>query len=177
VTAAIEAGIHVVPVPGVCAAITALSGSGLPTDEFRFAGFLPHKSGARRKFLERFQSDTATLVVYESPHRALDSLDDIAAVLGDRRIVLARELTKIHEEFLRGTAKQIAEQLRSRPSLKGEITLVIAKPDVTVVSTGDPVAEVAKLQESGLDRMEAIKTVARQFGLGKRELYRMIETR
>jgi 16S rRNA (cytidine1402-2'-O)-methyltransferase len=177
VTAAIEAGIHVVPVPGVCAAITALSGSGLPTDEFRFAGFLPHKSGARRKFLERFQSDTATLVVYESPHRALDSLDDIAAVLGDRRIVLARELTKIHEEFLRGTAKQIAEQLRSRPSLKGEITLVIAKADVTVVPSGDPAAEVAKLQESGLDRMEAIKTVARQFGLGKRELYRMIETR
>jgi 16S rRNA (cytidine1402-2'-O)-methyltransferase len=170
VTAAIAAGFRVVPVPGVSAAVAALSASGLPTDEYRFAGFLPPKSGARRRFLENAAGEHATLVVYESPHRILDSLNDIEQVLGDRRIVLARELTKVHEEFLRGTARGIREQLSSRPAIKGEMTLMIARAE-KAASDGDPVSEVRRLQAAGVGRMEAIKSVARQFGLGKRELY------
>lgn len=174
VASAIEQGIVIVPVPGVCAAIAALSASGLPTDEFRFCGFLPPKSGARRRFLDRLQAERATLVVYESPHRIVESLDDIAAVLGNRRIVLARELTKIHEEFLRGTVIEVLEQLRARPAVKGEMTVLIARTD-DVITEGDPAVEVARLQASGISRMDAIKTVAKQFGLGKRDLYRQLE--
>jgi 16S rRNA (cytidine1402-2'-O)-methyltransferase len=174
VASAIEQGIVIVPVPGVCAAIAALSASGLPTDEFRFCGFLPPKSGARRRFLDRLQAERATLVVYESPHRIVESLDDIAAVLGNRRIVLARELTKIHEEFLRGTVIEVLEQLRARPAVKGEMTVLIARTD-EVITEGDPAVEVARLQASGISRMDAIKTVAKQFGLGKRDLYRQLE--
>jgi 16S rRNA (cytidine1402-2'-O)-methyltransferase len=173
VSAAIDAGFPVVPVPGVSALLAALSASGLPTDDFRFAGFLPPKKGARRRFLESAAAGESTLIVYESPHRILESLEDIAEVLGGRRIVLARELTKIHEEFLRGTAREILDALRGRPAIKGEITLVIAKADKHSAA-GDPVAEVLKLQAAGMDRMEAIKSVAKQFGMGKRELYQKL---
>jgi 16S rRNA (cytidine1402-2'-O)-methyltransferase len=173
VTAAIAAGFAVVPIPGVSAALAALSASGLPTDEFRFAGFLPPKSGARRRFLERVAGERATLIVYESPHRILESLDDIAHALGNRRIVLARELTKVHEEFLRGTAREIADTLRSRSTIKGEMTLVIERAQEGAAE-GDPIAEVLSLQAAGMDRMEAIKSVAKQFGLGKRELYQRL---
>jgi 16S rRNA (cytidine1402-2'-O)-methyltransferase len=170
VTAAIAAGFRVVPIPGVSAALAALSASGLPTDEFRFAGFLPPKSAARRRFLEQAATDRATLIFYESPHRILDSLEDMSHTLGDRRVVLAREITKIHEEFLRGTAREILDQLKARPAIKGEMTLVVARAEKRAAE-GDPVSEVLSLQSAGVDRMEAIKTVAKQFGLGKRELY------
>jgi 16S rRNA (cytidine1402-2'-O)-methyltransferase len=173
VKAAIDSGIRVVPIPGVSAALAALSASGLPTGEFRFAGFLPHKSGARRRFLEQLKEETATLVVYESPHRITESLEDISFVLGRRQIVVARELTKIHEEFLRGTPLEILDDLRFRPSIRGEMTLVIARSEGSK-ATGDPVAEVARLEATGVDRMDAIKTIARQFGIGKRDLYRKI---
>jgi 16S rRNA (cytidine1402-2'-O)-methyltransferase len=176
VGAAIAAGFRVVPVPGVSAMLAALSGSGLPTDDFRFAGFLPHKAGARRRFLQEAAADRATLIVYESPHRILDSLEDIAQILGERRVVLARELTKIHEEFLRGTAREILETLNSRPAIKGEMTLVIGRAEKHAVE-GDPVSEVLSLQAAGVDRMEAIKSVAKQFGLGKRELYEKLSRR
>lgn len=173
VTAAIESGIRVVPVPGVSAALAALSASGLPATDFRFCGFLPHKAGARRRFLENFQQETATAVFYESPHRILEALEDIEAVLGSAHVVLARELTKVHEEFLRGTAAEILSELRARPSVKGEMTLVIA-PSRKETPAGDPIAEVARLEAAGMDRMEAIKTVAREFGVGKRDLYRKV---
>ena len=173
VNSAIASGIRVVPIPGVSALLTALAASGLPTDDFRFAGFLPAKSGARQRFLKQLAGETTTLIVYESPHRILESLDDIQQVMGDRRVVLARELTKLHEEFLRGSAGEILNALRARPAIKGEITLVIAKAD-QITATGDPVAEVLSLQSAGMDRMEAIKSVARQFGLGKRELYQKL---
>ena len=176
VTAAIAAGFRVIPVPGVSAALAALSASGLPTDEFRFAGFLPPKSAARRRFLDEAAVDRATLIVYESPHRILDSLQDIAQILGDRRIVLARELTKIHEEFLRGSAREILDELRARPSIKGEMTLVIERAGKGAAE-GDPVSEVLSLQAAGVDRMEAIKSVAKRFGLGKRELYEKLSRR
>ena len=173
VTAAIAAGFPVVPIPGVSAAVAALSASGLPTDHFRFAGFLPPKSGARRRFLESIAGEQTTLVLYESPHRILESLEDMGQILGERRIVLARELTKIHEEFLRGTAHELSKVLRGRPAIKGEMTLVIAKAE-QAAPAGDPIAEVLNLQAAGMDRMEAIKSVAKQFGLGKRELYQRL---
>jgi 16S rRNA (cytidine1402-2'-O)-methyltransferase len=105
VEAAIEAGIVVVPIPGACAAVAALSASGLPPDSFRFCGFLPPKSSQRRKLLEELANETGTLIFYEAPHRILDALDDIAEVMGTRRVVVGREITKLHEEFLRGTAQ------------------------------------------------------------------------
>lgn len=173
VTAAIESGIRIVPIPGVSAALAALSASGLPTTDFRFRGFLPPKAGARHRYLEQFKQETATVIFYESPHRILEALEDIDAVLGNAPVVLARELTKVHEEFLRGTAAEILAELRTRPSVKGEITLVIA-PSQAETSAGDPVAEVGRLEADGMDRMDAIKTVAREFGVGKRDLYRKV---
>jgi 16S rRNA (cytidine1402-2'-O)-methyltransferase len=174
VTAAIENGCPVIPIPGASAVLAALGGSGLPTDTFRFIGFLPPKSGSRRKALEALTTDPATVIAYESPHRILDSLQDISEILGERQIVLARELTKIHEEFLRGTADSIRRELAARGTPKGEITLVIGrgtdKPEIADVK-----AEVERLtHELSLDRMEAIKLVAKQLGLPKQEVYRRV---
>ncbi len=154
--------------------VAALAGSGLPTDAFRFVGFLPPKTGARRRALEALTSDQSTVIAYESPHRILESLEDISQILGDRPIVLARELTKIHEEFLRGTAATIRHELESRGTPKGEITLVIGrgeeKPEIA-----DVVTEVQRLTtELSLDRMEAIKLVAKRLGLPKQEVYRRV---
>lgn len=173
VTAAIANGFRVVPVPGASAALAALAASGLPTDEFRFIGFVPQKATARRKLLEKVAKETATVVAYESPHRILEALADMAGILGERRMVLARELTKIHEEFLRGTAQSIRKELERRGAVKGEITLVIERAE-DPVSIADPMAEIARLERAGVERMEAIKTVAKQMGLPKREVYRLV---
>jgi 16S rRNA (cytidine1402-2'-O)-methyltransferase len=173
VAAAVEAGITVIPIPGASAVLAALAASGLPTNEFRFAGFLPPKQLARRKTLEELSAETGTLVLYESPHRILDTLTDIQEVMGNRPIVLARELTKLHEEFLRGKAGEIRDQLQARTSVKGEITLVIGRAEELAEMPGDPVAAVAELQNAGVERMEAIKSVAKRLGLPKREVYRL----
>jgi 16S rRNA (cytidine1402-2'-O)-methyltransferase len=173
VNAAVTAGVPVVPLPGACAAILGLVASGIGTDQFRFLGFLPPKTGARRATLERFAADEATLIAYESPHRLLESLKDIQEVLGARPIVVARELTKLHEEFLRGSAAQVRELLETRGSVKGEITLVIGRQDNAATSPGDPSAELGQLLAQGTERMEAIKTSAKKFGLPKREVYRL----
>jgi 16S rRNA (cytidine1402-2'-O)-methyltransferase len=174
VTSAIQQGIPVVPIPGPSAALAALTASGLPVDEFRFVGFLPSKSGARRRFLEELAHEPGTIIAYESPHRILASLEDITATLGDRPIVVAREITKIHEEFLRGNALNILNQLKDRASIKGEVTLLIGRPSETAPADLDPLTEIERLQtEEGLDRMEAIKTVAKRLGLPKREVYRL----
>ena len=174
VAATIERDIPVIPIPGASAVMAALVGSGLPTNEFRFLGFLPPKTGARRRRLEELKDEHATVLLYESPHRILETLEDIVAVLGTRPVVLAREMTKLHEEFLRGSAERILEQLRSRPSIKGEITLIIGKASESK-RQGDPTIEVVRLQAGGIDRMSAIKQVAREFGLAKREVYRLME--
>lgn len=176
VAAAIDEAIPVVPIPGVSAALTALAASGLPTDDFRFVGFLPAKSGARQRFLEQLRGEQSTIIAYESPHRVLDALDDINAAMSGRRVVVARELTKIYEEFLRGTAEEVRQTLQRRPSIKGEITLVIGKPE-EITAEGDPLNEMKKLEAEGLTRMDAMKSVAKRFGMGKRDLYRMLETR
>jgi 16S rRNA (cytidine1402-2'-O)-methyltransferase len=172
VRAAIDAGIPVVPIPGANAALTALSASGLPTDSFRFCGFLPPKSNQRRQVLERLRGETATLIFYEAPHRILESLDDIAATLGARDLAVGREMTKVHEEFIRGTPASVAAALTSRPVLKGEFTLLIGKSGERLESD-EPVRDaVIRLESSGMPRMDAIKQVARERGLSKRDVYR-----
>ena len=175
VVAAIENGYPVVPIPGASAALAALTASGLPVDQFRFIGFLPSKANQRRKLFEDFAADLSTIVAYESPHRILSTLEDIQSILGNRRIVLARELTKIHEEFLRGSPADLKRSLENRPSIKGEFTLLIARAeDVSPPKDVDPIQEIQRLQdETGLDRKEAIKAVAKRLGLPKREVYRL----
>lgn len=175
VAAAIAAGIRVEPIPGASALLSALAAAGLPTDAFQFAGFLPPKSSARRKTLESLKTFPATLVFYEAPHRILETLDDIDEIMGARPVVVARELTKLHEEFLRGSAREIREALAARASVKGEITLLIGRGEETAAEDGEPAEQVARLVVGGLTRMEAIKTVARRRGLGKREVYRLVE--
>jgi 16S rRNA (cytidine1402-2'-O)-methyltransferase len=171
---AVAKGYTVIPLPGASAVLAALAASGLPTDQFRFIGFLPPKAGARRKALESLSAEAATVIAYESPHRILDSLGDMAEIFGATRpLVLARELTKLHEEFLRGSALTVREELERRGSVKGEITLVIGRAEAQT-ETVDPLAEIERLQkESGLDRMAAIKSVAKRLGLPKREVYRL----
>lgn len=176
VEAAVKAGFPVVPIPGASALLTALSVSGLPTDTFRFIGFVPPKSGARRRWLESLKNETATVIAYESPHRIIEMLTDMHQILGARPLVLARELTKIHEEFLRGTPADVLRSLETRPVVKGEITLVIGGASMASVSPeGDPIGEAKQLIASGADRMDAIKETARRFGLSKRDLYRRLE--
>jgi len=176
VSAAVAAGANIVPIPGPSAALAALAASGLPTNEFRFIGFLPPKQTARRKTLAALAAETATLIAYESPHRILESLADITAELGSRAIVLARELTKIHEEFLRGSAAEVHALLSARDSIKGEITLVIGQA-VAEPSHADPLIELAQLEAQGMERMAAIKMAAKRLGLPKREVYRLAAER
>ena len=171
VRAAIDLGVPVQPVPGPSAALAALSAAGLPTDAFRFGGFLPFKPGQRAKALEALRDEEATLVFYEAPHRILETLEAVEEVLGPRQVVVARELTKIHEEFLRGAAGEVRAALAARDTVKGEITLLIGKapappPDDTPIEEA-----VAILVGQGTPRMDAIKQVARRRGLSKREVY------
>jgi 16S rRNA (cytidine1402-2'-O)-methyltransferase len=177
VRAAIEAGIEVRPVPGASATVTALAASGLPTDSFQFLGFLPSKSGQRANLLETLKSEKATLIFYEAPHRILDSLADIERIMGARPVVVAREMTKIHEEFLRGTAGQIWDQLRARDSIRGEITLLIGKSNRPAQPT-EPMEKAMENQiGSGLSRMDAMKAIARERGISKREVYKHLAVR
>ena len=171
-----EQGVTVTPVPGPCALIAALSASGLATDSFLFHGFLPPKQGQRRKLLTELKALEATLIFYEAPHRILETLEDIAATLGQRRVVLARELTKIHEEFLRGTPAELRSALAERPSVKGEITVMVARGEAPESESDDtPLdAAVGKLIQAGVPRMEALKTVARKRGLSKRDAYKKL---
>jgi 16S rRNA (cytidine1402-2'-O)-methyltransferase len=169
--------VSVVPIPGPSAAVSALSAAGLPTDSFRFCGFLPPKSTQRRKLLEQLKPETGTLIFYETPHRILEALKDVTAVMAARPVVVARELTKLHEEFLRGTAEEVRKELASRPSVKGEITLLIGKSDI-IEADDTPLEEaVLAAEKQGLPRMEAIKHVAKQRGLSKREVYRLMTGR
>jgi 16S rRNA (cytidine1402-2'-O)-methyltransferase len=175
VAAAIASGVAVIPIPGASAALAALAASGLGTDAFAFRGFLPPRTAARRKILESLKDADSTLIFYEAPHRILEALEDVEAVLGSRPVVVARELTKIHEEFLRGTASEIRHQLAARPSVKGEITLLIGRPS----SESKPDLEeaedqVRQLEQQGLSRMDAVKRVAKTRGIPKRELYRKV---
>jgi 16S rRNA (cytidine1402-2'-O)-methyltransferase len=185
---AIAAGVAVIPIPGANAALSALVASGLSTDEFHFIGFLPEKAGARRTRLEALAAEiqktesARTLVFYEAPHRILETLADLESVFGPAlRIVLARELTKIHEEFLRGTVAEARQELASRDRIRGEITLLVdAQPRVQGQAAGvvtEKIADrVARLQnESGVDEKEALKRIARELGQSKSDVYRELQ--
>jgi 16S rRNA (cytidine1402-2'-O)-methyltransferase len=167
----------VVPVPGPSALIAALVGSGLPADAFEFHGFLPAKSGQRRTTLESLRSNRHTIVVYEAPHRIRETLEDIVAVLGaSRPVVLARELTKIHEEFIRGTAKEVLQRLHDR-DIKGEITLLIgvgeSQPAESHKNLRERLREI--MQEHKQDEKGALKILAKEQGLSKSEVYRELQ--
>jgi 16S rRNA (cytidine1402-2'-O)-methyltransferase len=175
---AIRHHVPVIPIPGASAFLAALVASGLPTDSFRFSGFLPSKAGQRRKLLESVKASPRTQVFYEAPHRLLETLTDVVEVLGeDRHVVVAREVTKIHEEFLRGRAESVLKLLNSRGSVKGEITLLIAKAEdgaiqqaSETVSLGQRVRDIMKADKS--DEKTALKKVAKERGIGKSEAYR-----
>ena len=177
VAEAAGAGFQVIPIPGPSSVLAALAASGLPVDRFRFVGFLPSRQNERRRALEALREESTTVIVFEAPHRILDSLEAIAELLGDRRLVLAREVTKLHEEFLRGTATQIRATLASRASVRGEITLLIGPaPEIAVAPTEQEVrAEFDASLAQGMGRMDAIKHVARRWKLGKRDVYRIVE--
>lgn len=185
VRAAIAAGVPVIPIPGANAALSGLVASGLPTGEFHFLGFLPEKPGARRSRLEqlaRARHDApCTLIFYEAPHRILETLADLEAEWGaNLRVVMARELTKMHEEFLRGTVSELRRELSGRERIRGEITLLVeaaeANKDEAACKPETVVAGLERIQrESGVDEKEALKLLARAQGKPKSELYRELQ--
>ena len=175
---AIERGVPVIPIPGASAFLSALAASGLPTDAFEFRGFLPAKRGERRTELEKIQNADSTQAFYEAPHRLLDALTDIVEVLGPTRpVVVARELTKVHEEFVRGGASEVLAEVGQRESVKGEITLLIGKaasPELRAANEKRSLAERMRelMTKDELDEKAALKKVAKEFGMGKSEAYR-----
>lgn len=175
VRGAVERGIAVVPVPGVSAVVAALSASGLPSDAFRFCGFFPRKQGERRRLLESLAKEDATLAFYEAPHRIVETLRDVEETLGDPPVAVARELTKMHEEFLRGRASEIRSALERRDSVRGELTVLVGKSERKAGSAETVEETVARFEQAGLSRMEAIKAAARERGLPKREVYKLFE--
>ena len=175
-------GIKVTPIPGASALVAALAAAGMPAEEFTFIGFLPSRQNARRKALHALAAEPRTLALYEAPHRLLDTLEDALEILGNRRAAIAREMTKIHEEFLRGHLQELAAMARKKPP-RGEITLLIGPPDDQAAQesgakagSAAPLArrveEIAK--ERGLDRKAALKQAARERGLTRREAYKQL---
>jgi 16S rRNA (cytidine1402-2'-O)-methyltransferase len=173
VVAAVAAGLRVTPVPGPAALTAALSAAALPTDRFIFEGFLPEKKKERRERLQALADETRTLVFYEAPHRLRDALDDIENILGDRTIAIAREISKIHEEFMRGRASEISARISDR-DMRGEIVIVVHG------STGGPVAseallreEIRKLQASGARVKEIAELLGEKYAFPKKQIYRL----
>jgi 16S rRNA (cytidine1402-2'-O)-methyltransferase len=177
VTLCLRHHIPVVPIPGPSALIAALAASGLPTEKFLFVGFLPPRAGARRKALETLKHESHTLILYEAPHRVVETLADALEILGPRPAVIAREITKIHEEFLRGHLTELLEAARKRAP-RGEITLLIGPGDPQAQQVDSSVSlkqRVEQLEaETGLDRKAALKQAARERGLAKREAYKQL---
>ncbi|HET8888965.1 MAG TPA: 16S rRNA (cytidine(1402)-2'-O)-methyltransferase [Candidatus Angelobacter sp.] len=176
IKSAIERGVPVVPIPGASAVVAALAASGLPTDSFQFLGFLPAKSGQRRTVLESLRSATHTTVVYEAPHRITETMKDIVELLGaERPVVLARELTKVHEEFIRGPVAEVIRRVQQH-ELKGEMTLVIGKGQEQPVAAKDIGRRLAEIiQEQKLDENAALKVLAKEQGISKSEAYRELQ--
>ncbi len=179
VTLCLRHHVPVVPVPGPSAIVAALAASGLPTDEFLFAGFLPSRAADRREALRRLGAEPRTVVVYEAPHRLGDALRDARELLGDRKACLAREITKVHEEFIRGTLSELVDRTSKKPP-RGEMTLLIAPAanGDPAVPTGAASALSKRVEElistSKMDHKAALKQAARERGLNKREAYRQL---
>ncbi|MGC1634341.1 MAG: 16S rRNA (cytidine(1402)-2'-O)-methyltransferase, partial [Candidatus Acidiferrales bacterium] len=182
VTLCLRHGIQVVPLPGASAFVTALAASGMAIDEFTFIGFLPSRPTERRKHLRALTAEPRTLAFYEAPHRLLDTLEDALEILGNRPAVVARELTKVYEEFLRGHLEEVLETVRKKPP-RGEITLLIGPADgeaqhlaadaaLAAIPLARRVTEVMK--ERGVDNKAALKQVARERGLTRREAYKQL---
>jgi len=179
VTLCVRHKIPVVPVPGPSAMLAALAAAGLSNEEFLFLGFLPQRSGERRRMLEHLRIEERTMIFYEAPHRVAESVADAQEILGDRPACIAREVTKLHEEFLRGKLSQLAESLAERPA-RGEITLIVGPPEPSA-STGqaestqslsDRVDEL--IRQAKLDRKEALKLAAKERGLTRRAAYEQL---
>jgi len=182
VSLAIRHRVPVVPVPGAAAFLAALVASGLSTDSFRFSGFLPAKRGERRAALEAIKSSPRTQVFYETPHRIVEALEDVVEVLGAlRHVVIAREVTKLHEEFLRGRAGELVETLKSRDGVKGEITLLIGKAEEAPaqvsaesrVSVRQRVEQIMAAEK--VDEKAALKKAAKERGVSKSAAYRELQ--
>jgi 16S rRNA (cytidine1402-2'-O)-methyltransferase len=177
---ALEAGLRVVPIPGPTALVSALVASGLPSDEFFFAGFLPARSGARRTRLADLASIPSTLIFYEAPHRIVASLEDARKILGEREAVVARELTKLHEEVLRGRLSELVEKFsQAAHEPRGEMVVVIdrnviASTDGETKSELSVAAVVASFEAEGIDARSALKKSARQLGISRDEAYRRL---
>lgn len=182
VNTATDKGINVVPVPGATAIIAALSASGLAPDQFLFAGFLPARANPRKAKLESLRALSATLIFYEAPHRIAATLRDARDVLGNRRAVVARELTKLHEEFVRGPLDELAQAFTDSMKARGEIVLMISGAGAGDQLELEPhqssensfVETMDRLQRDGLDEKTALKKAARQLGLKRDEAYRML---
>src|SRR3989441_1192317 len=180
ISLAIRHHVPVVPIPGASAFLAALVASGLPADSFRFSGFLPAKRGQRRQVLESIKDSPRTQVFYEAPHRVKETIEDVVEVLGgNRHIVIAREVTKLHEEFLRGRASEVLQILNARPEIKGEITLLIGKAEETEQKTPERVTVRERIQQimsqERTDEKAALKKVAKEMGISKSEAYRELQ--
>jgi 16S rRNA (cytidine1402-2'-O)-methyltransferase len=184
ISLAIRHHVPVVPIPGASAFLAALVASGLPTDSFRFSGFLPAKAGERRAALEAIKTSPRTQVFYEAPHRVVEALEDVVEVLGEsRRVVIAREVTKLYEEFLRGRAGEVLQTLKSRDGVKGEITLLIGKAEESDArGAADALVRPSVRQrveqimvEEKVDEKSALKKVAKERGVSKSEAYRELQ--
>jgi 16S rRNA (cytidine1402-2'-O)-methyltransferase len=179
VSLCLEKQVPVIPIPGPSAVIAALTASGLPAEEFLFAGFLPSRPTARRKALQTLARENRTLVLYEAPHRLVDTLSDALEYMGRRQAVIAREMTKIHEEFLRGDLAELLVRMQQQP-VRGEITLVIgppspgeqASPELCTVPLRERLEQI--MRERQIDRKAALKLAARERGLTKREAYKQL---
>jgi 16S rRNA (cytidine1402-2'-O)-methyltransferase len=180
VRACVERGLSVVPVPGPTAFVAALTASGLPTDEFYFGGFLPARSHARREKLAAVKALRATLIFYETPHRLAHALADALEVLGEREAAVARELTKLHEEFARGRLSELAARFTPEGAARGEMVLVIDRDVIDegvaegTQTTSSVAGLVAALEAEGLDPRAALKRAARELGLTRDEAYRRL---
>jgi 16S rRNA (cytidine1402-2'-O)-methyltransferase len=175
---AVELGIPVTACPGPSAVLTGLALSGLPTDRFLFAGFVPQKQGDRKRLLEEFAKLRATLIFFESPHRIVETLQDIAAAFPMRHVAVTRELTKLHEEVLRGTAAEVAGELLSRTAVKGEITLLIGPPEDAedAISDADLDAAISEALAS-MPASKAASDIAKRFNLNRSDIYQRILAR
>ncbi len=182
VRAALDAGVEVVPIPGPSSLLAALTGSGLPVDRFTFCGFLPRKAGARRRLLNDLANEPGTLVFLESPRRLATSLAEAAEILGERPIAIARELTKMHEEFIRGTLPEVAAQF-AHTEVRGEVTVCIAGANFVTTDAPstresldrkDLALRYTQLLKEGTPRTEALKALARHNGVSRREIYKAL---